>query len=546
MARRKAKKSSSSRAESANGSHSAQIPLYAQPLDAYRRQPSLWIEDHVNIDLARCRERAELEEWLSLQPAESHQWCRTNLAADKLSLGNASYQRYVLDAMASPGQYALQWANGCAKTATAALFLLWFLDCYPGGKALTTAGTWSQLKEQLWREIPMWAERLKRPIVPAGEVILQTGISLGPDWAAFARAADRADTFEGVHGDYILILVDEAKAIKAEIFGAFRRIMRGNPNCMCWIVCLSSPGSPLGPFFDITNGDQAHRWKTFKLSAYESERITLDQIANDAEDLGEESPLFISMDLGEFPLEGEDTVIPLSWAQAAISREVVAGGPNFLGIDVARLGKNESVMASMKGRRVALERTYRGKDLVWTANTAMELHARDRYRAIGTDDAGLGGGVTDQLRAKGLPVIPIVGGGKVGMRQPNHYVNLNAEMWFALRAELEAGFNDLDNPEVGLSLPADKRLINQLVSARYGYDDQSRRRLEKKRLKKTAASEEGDSDSPDRADAVVIVNWMRAGQHTTQGTQVHKALLDAVNEGHDRGGIAASLIRDIS
>ena len=522
-----------------------QLPPYAQSLVDYRRQPSLWIEDHINIELARCRERAELEEWLLRQPAESHSWCRANLAADKLSLGNASYQSYVLDAMAEPGQYALQWANGCAKTATAALFLLWFLDCYPGGKALTTAGTWSQLKEQLWREIPMWAERLKRQIVPMGDAMLQTSIDLGPDWAAFARAADRADTFEGVHGDYILILVDEAKAIKAEIFGAFRRIMRGNPNCMCWIVCLSSPGSPIGPFYDITNGDQAHRWKTFKLSAYESERITLDQIATDAEDLGEESPLFISMDLGEFPTEGEDTVIPLSWAQAAINRVVTLDGPNFLGIDCARLGLNETIMASLKGRTVKLERTYRGKDLVWTFNTAMELHTRDRYRSIGTDDAGLGGGVTDQLKSAGLPVVPVIGGGKEGMRQPLRYVNLNAEMWFSLRAELEAGFNDLANPEVGLCLPPDKRLINQLVSARYGYDDQSRRRLEKKKLKKTAATEGGDSDSPDRADAVVIANWMRAGLHTSQGTQVHKALLDSVNDGYDRGGLAASLIRDI-
>ena len=267
MAIHKSKKSRSSPADSAHGSNSDQLPLYAQPLQAYRAQPSLWIEDHVNIDLARLREQAELEEWLLHQPAESHTWCRTNLEAGKLSLGSASYQSYVLDAMAEPGQYALQWANGCAKTATAALFLLWFLDCYPGGKALTTAGTWSQLKEQLWREIPMWADRLKRRIIPAGDSMMQTGINLGPDWAAFSRAADRADTFEGVHGDYILILVDEAKAIKSEIFGAFRRIMRGNPNCMCWIVCLSSPGSPIGPFYDITNGNQAHRSKPFKLSA---------------------------------------------------------------------------------------------------------------------------------------------------------------------------------------------------------------------------------------------------------------------------------------
>lgn len=414
--------------------------------------------------------------------------------------------------MAKPGFYAFPWANGLSKTATAALWALWFLDCHPGAKLLTTAGTWSQLKEQLWREIPTWAARAKAPIVPHLARIDKTQINLAPDWAAFGRAADKGSTFEGVHGQHVAILMDEAKAIKPEIFSAVRRILRGNPGGQFWWIALSSPGSPSGPFYDVTVGDQAHRWNTLWLSAYESERVSLEQIRQDAEDLGETSPLFVSMDTGQFPREGSDTVIPLSWAQAAVNRIVSTEGPNFLGVDVARFGGDETALMGLFGRQARLRDAYTGKDTVWTSGRISELFLSDDYKAVAVDDTGVGGGVTDHLVADGKSVEAVNFGSTENLERPDRYANVKAELYFWLRAELEAGFKESENPEVGLSIEDDKKLVHQLSMQKFSFTPRRQYRIEShEELRKR------QEKSPDRSDALALANYARARAGVARG-----------------------------
>ena len=493
----------------------------ARYLRMYRAKPSIWVAHHLDVKLARYRSQAELEAWLdrlhtdSEQRKEMHRWCRSNLAAGKLTLDSSrSYQGEMLDAMAQPGYYAFQCANGTAKTATAAIFAHWFLDCYPGAKLLTTAGTWSQLREQLWREIATWGNRTLRPIATSGRVN-KTQIDIAPDWAAFGRTADRAETFEGVHGNAVAVLMDEAKAIPPGIFDAVRRILRGNPGGRFWWIALSSPGSPSGPFYDITQGDQAHRWTTFKLSAYESERIDLDQLEADRQDLNETSPLYVAMDLGEWPEEGEDVVIPLSWAQAAVDRTVATwhgegtldpskADRKTLGVDVARFGGDETAMVELIGRRAEVAAAYQGRDTVWTEGRIHELWSQRNYDRIGIDDTGLVG-VTDHIQALGLPADGISFGSTEGMERPEYYANIKAEMYFKLRAELDAGRAAMDTVDVGLSIPNDKKLIHQLTMQRYRFTHRRQYQLEShEELKKRGER------SPDRADALALANLMRS------------------------------------
>lgn len=466
----------------------------------YRANPAAWCEDKLGIELAHYRDRAVLEAWLAGQSSERHRWCRDMLAQDKLSLDSTrSYQADALNTMAQPGRYAFQWANSTAKTATAALWGLWFLDCYPGARLITTAGTWSQLKEQLWREIPLWASKATEPIVPSLERIGKTQIDIDNDWAAFGRAADKGGTFEGVHSKRVAILMDEAKAIPPDIFDSARRILRGEEGAKFWWIALSSPGSPTGPFWEITHGDQAHRWKTFELSAYESERVTLNQIEEDSNDLGESAPLFISMVLGQHPEEGEDTVLPLSWVRAAVGRSVEQGHPFALGCDVARFGGDETAIALALGRRVEVAATYQGKDTVWTAGQLVQLQTDHRVDGIAVDDTGVGGGVTDQLRAAQQPVMGVNFGETKGVRQPKRFVNIKAEMYFALRAAFQEAYEHPDDPTKGLSIPNDKKLIHQLTMQKYEFDLKQRYKIESH-----AALQRRGERSPDRADALAL------------------------------------------
>lgn len=508
------------------------------PLEAayayYILHPSAWVEDKIHIGMARYRSAADLDAFLGALPPDRHQWARRQ--RDRLRLdATRSYQADALDAMATPGRYAFRWANGTAKTCTAALFVLWFFDCFPGAKVVTTAGTWTQLKDQLWLEIPLWVERAREPIMATGHMA-KTQIQAAPDWAVLSRAADRADTFEGVHGEYLLLLIDEAKAVKPEIFDAARRILRGNEGGQFWFVCLSSPGSPSGPFYDMCVGRQADRWTVFHLSAYESERIPLSQIDEDAVELGEESPLFQAMDLGEFPTEGEDTVIPLSWAEAAVGRVVNTEGERTLGVDVARFGDDATALVSLQGRRATVEATYRGKDTVWTTGEILARHRAARFARVAVDDGGVGGAVTDQLRAtEGIAVVPVNFGATDRVRHPERFANNKAEMYWMLRAELEAGFKDPASPDVGLSLPDDRLLVHQLTMQRYGFDTRQRYTVEGHKATKTRGE-----PSPDRADALALANFVRRADAGQEHRQVGQANIGA----RERRGLAASILRE--
>lgn len=488
----------------------------------WRSKPSLWVQDKVQIDLSRYRGEEELRAWLEEQPNDSHLWCRNEF--DRLLLDSSrSYQAEALDQMAEPGRYALMWANGTSKTTTAALFVHWFLDNYPG-KVLTTAATWSQLREQLWREIRTWASRSKMPMVTSEVSIEKTQIDIAPDWAAFGRAFDREGSFEGVHAPFVLVVMDEAKAIDPAVFEEAQRILRGDANTKLWWIVLSSPGSPTGPFYDIVHGGLAHRWTTLRLSAYESERVSLKQIEQDAKDLGESSPLFVSMVLGQFPDEADDTLIPLSWIEAAVDREVTEEGGRIAACDVARFGGDETVFVRVDGLRVTVPEIYAGKDLMATAGRVVRIaSAVDR---VAIDDVGLGGGVTDRCMEQCVEnLVPLNAGSR--SEHPDEFADLGSEMAWNLRRAFEETYLHRDDPEMGISIPNDKHLVHQLSARRYDYRSDGRIKIEPK----SQMRKRGER-SPDRADALAMAWWLRRDSRQQEALD---AILEINAEATHRG-----------
>jgi phage terminase large subunit len=466
-------------------------------LKEWLASPSKWVADHVDIELAKYRSRGEIEQFL--RTYEGHDWIRKN--RKQLTFNETkSYQAEALDIMADPGFYAFKWANGCAKTTTAALWLLWFLDTHPGGKVVTTAGTWSQLVNQLWREVAMWNDRSHGTIVQEAGV-LTSSINIAPDWFALGRAATSEATFEGIHGQYVAVLMDEAKAIKPEIFSAVRRILRGNPGGKFWWVALSSPGSPSGPFYDVCKGDSAANWNVFSISAYQSERVALSQIHDDAIDLGENSPLFVAMDLGEFPDETDDTIIPISWVQAAVNRSTKKTRGRAVAVDVARFGGDETVFMEMNGSDVTILETYKGKDLMKTAGRIVRL-LNSGVPKVAVDDAGLGGGVTDRVRElKKEGVIPVNNGMRA--KEPEKYANLGTEMMWHLRELFEKNFLSEDGDL--LSIPDDKLLIHQLSARKYDITSQGQIKMESK-----SEMRKRGEPSPDRADTLAMLLYAKS------------------------------------
>ena len=155
--------------------------------------------------------------------------------------------------------------------------------------------------------------------------------------------------------------------------------------------------------------------------------------------------------LGQFPRHGEMEFFSASDIDAAMSpdREVFidAFTPLAIGVDVARFGGNNSVIFARKGRdaRTIERKVFSGLSTTELANRIHDTFTTLRPDGIFIDGGGVGGGVVDQCRQQRLHVWEVQFGAKdsiTGADRDNsgeHYANMRAAMYGALRAWLKSG-----------------------------------------------------------------------------------------------------------
>ena len=124
---------------------------------------------------------------------------------------------------------------------------------------------------------------------------------------------------------------------------------------------------------------------------------------------------------GEFPSMGSTQFIATDIVEAAIGRTIppASGHQLVLGVDVARYGKNDTVIYPRCGKDARSFNAKRFNGLRTTQVTQkiieeVQYFAKlgQRVAAIFVDAGGVGGGVADQLRELGYPVHDILFGGK--------------------------------------------------------------------------------------------------------------------------------------
>lgn len=437
-----------------------------------------------------------------------------------------SKQREILRSVAENEKTAVRACHGSSKTYTAAELVTWFLNYFDDSKIITTAPTFTQIKNLLWAEINE-AYRTSR-IELEGECLTTLVKTDRADHYGIGFSTDQPARAEGWHAPNILFIFDEAKGIPQWLWDSVRGLLTGG---FCrWLVISTTDGVEVGENYYRIFDDPKSDWNKIAISSYDSPFLTGEkfkyidipdlehpeyfrrkeidpnelniQIANqkyidDCEkEWGKESVLFLTKVLGEIADQGTDTIIKLSQVKKMFENY---NDPNFsdegqkeAGVDVARGGDDDTLFYRRKGLKQFKKKTIISKELppqaklVYIANELEDFVGHDKEMLIKIDDTGVGGGLTDIMESRGYNIMPM--NFQSTSNFPDKYPNIISEMWFETARQIDQ-----------IACEESERLKTELVNRKYDIDTKGRRVVEPKKKYK-----ERGFRSPDDADAFLL------------------------------------------
>lgn len=368
-------------------------------------------------------------------------------------------------------QLATASGHGVGKSALVSWIIIWAISTKPDTRGVITANTEAQLKTKTWSELGKWFHMFiaKDLFKLTATAIFSKDESRERTWRIdqVPWSERNTEAFAGLHnqGRRILVLFDEASAIPDIIWETTEGALTDKDTEIIWCV-FGNPTRNTGRFKDCFTGSHAEFWRSWQVDSRSVSFTNKDQINKWLRSYGEDSDFVRIRVYGEFPRVGEMEFFNAEDIEAAATRDATIGitDPLALGVDVARYGKNFSVIYPRKGRdaRTYERQRYQGIDTTALTNRIFDANFQFHADGIMVDGGGVGGGVVDQLRSRALFCFEVQFGskddtphyvyGSVGER----YANKRSGMYGALRAWLRTGM-----------IPNDPALRKQFSSIKY-------------------------------------------------------------------------------
>jgi hypothetical protein len=423
------------------------------------------------------------------------------------------WQREALDSIVKHDRVSIRSGHGVGKSAYLSWVILWWMSTRLG-KVACTAPTGHQLQDVLWGELSKWYRKMPKWYQQQLSLKNERLEVVGSEAEAFAvaRTARREtpEAFQGFHSSAgMLFIVDEASGVDNLIFEVGQGAMSSQG---AKTILTGNPTRTSGYFYDTFHKDRAN-WHTIKVACSDSSMVDPSFITEMAEKYGADSNVYRVRVEGEFSQEGDDTVIPLSWIESAVARDIEFN-PNrstVWGLDVARFGSDRTALCKRRGNTITESIvTWQGKDLMQTCGLVMaeykkvEAFVDERPEEILVDSIGLGSGVVDRLAELGLPARGINVGESPSI-DGKTYMRLRDELWFRAREWFE---------QRDCRLPEDSaELVAELSVPSYHYTSVGKIQVESKdNMKKRGLR------SPDLADAFCLTlaneTAFRTGGHS--------------------------------
>lgn len=486
-----------------------------QPHVAYQRDPIRWAVDKLGIPEQTLR-------W-SLNPGyQSHRWDGT---PDPLAVA--------FEAIADWKDAALESATGTGKSFGAAVLILWFLACFEDAEVYSFAPTEEQLKLYIWKNItalwPKFSVYFPDATLSALTIRMRGGIN--EKWSAHGRPVairageDVSTRAAGMHAEHMLLVYEETPGIDKSVMIAGKNTCTAPHNIR---LAIGNPNHQMDALHQMTTEAGV---VAIRVSALDHPNVVTGNaslipgavsqvsVSRRLADYGESSPVYQSRVRGISPEQASDALIRLEWLKAAAKRYEARKAESTLpktitgkGVDVANSehGDRACIVDFADNCWVRVEAFQCPDANVLGAQVVREMQRQGlAQQRVGVDCIGVGAGTVNEARRLGVNVQALNAGaepmrmiekapdGQLVEWSPdvNMHRNLRSQMYWQAREDLRLGV--VDGPE-------DKELWEELIAPTY--DDQGKVVV----LESKDAIKDRLGRSPDKADAWVMANWVRA------------------------------------
>lgn len=419
---------------------------------------------------------------------------------------------------------AIKSSNGTSKSHEFANMIAWTVDVFDIGEALSiaTAPSLAQLETTIFRYMKSAKARAEQRGTPIKGTInesLEWEVK-GPEGniplvvGRVPASGAEVSKFQGVRSQTGRTYVwgDEAGGLSKNLFTAFEAIITGKDARLSLIGNPDDVGTEWYRIF--TEEKYEEDYNKFSISSFQLPTFTDEVVYFDDPEMetrmrssltqvewverqkriwGENDPRYLSKVKGEFPKDGGNGFFPVGTISQAFNAEIPPSGDLVLGVDLARFGQDECVIAENKGGNIRVTKTW-GKTSVPESARIIDDYAKATGAVeVRVDSSGLGGGIYDVMLEIDDAPYDLVGWDN-GSASPDNtqWAQKRTYAHDSLRAQMVEGKIDLDY--------SDDLLREELQAITFKFNNRGAIQI----TPKDEIKKEINGRSPDRLDAVIL------------------------------------------
>lgn len=391
-----------------------------------------------------------------------------------------SKQREIAQSVVSNKNVAVKAGHGVGKSFLVAVLACWWIDTrYPHVRVATTAPSVQQIGAIVWNEIrkmkALIEKRYKDGLIDhvlPGHINsdLKDNQWKGADGQSIAFGKKppenkEDDAFQGIHDGGVLAIGDEACGLSKEIIDALSNITSNESSRR---ILIANPTNPASYFASIFREDKG--WTLHTISVFDSPNFTdeKNEMSEDAlgklsgpsyatdkaKEYGIDSARYKARVLGEFAFDMGNALILEPDLAFGWDTEIIPSTDTrpVLGVDVARMGEDKSVIYINHDGRVRHYKSWEKQNSIQTASEIHKAALETGASQVRIDASGMGGPICDQvvqLAEGAYDVIQMIGQASSPDRRKWH--NARAYWYDYFREQVRLGtfdFPDADEDDI--------------------------------------------------------------------------------------------------